>query len=209
MIPMLIGDAERSLHAVFTAASGKRRRRAAVLCPPFGPEFERTHRAGRLLAQRLGANGYDTLRFDYYGTGDSAGEDHAFTVDGAVDDALAAISEAKDLSGARRVTLIGMRDGARVALRAAAHAQGVDRLVLWDPVVGDSDEVAPPADTLIVVCESAPGHEQLRARLVGAGDGTRVSLEEHRSPAPWVPVGEDGIGAAPVAAITRIAGWEP
>lgn len=207
---MFIGDAARPLHAVFTAASGKRGRRAAVLCPAFGPEFERTHRAGRLLAQRLSANGYDTLRFDYFGTGDSAGEDQEFSADGAVADALAAISEAHDLSGARRVTLIGMRAGAAVALRAAARARGVDRLVLWDPVVvGDGDAVAPQVDTLIVVCESARGHEQLRARLVGATEGARVTLEEHRSPAPWVPVGEDGIGAAPVAAIARIAGWAP
>lgn len=209
MIAMLIGDAERPLHAVFTAASGKRGRRAAVFCPAFGSEFERTHRAGRLLAQRLSANGYDTLRFDYYGTGDSAGEDHEFNAEGAVDDALTAIDEARDLSGARRVTLIGMRAGAAVALRAAARARSVDRLVLWDPVVADSHENAPSIDTLIVVCENAQGHEQLRGRLVRGGDAARVRLEEHRSPAPWVPVGEDGIGAAPVAAITRIAGWEP
>lgn len=205
---MLIGNADRPLHAVFTAASGKRRRRAVVFCPAFGAEFTRTHRASRLLAQRLAANGFDTLRFDYYGTGDSAGEDHEFTADGAVDDALAAIAEAQDLSGARRVMLVGMRDGAAIALRAAAHARGVDRLVLWDPVIDEfPDDAAPPADTLIVVSGDSDGHRALLGRLVS---GTaRVTLEEHRSPAPWVPVGEDGVGAAPVAALNRIAGWEP
>jgi pimeloyl-ACP methyl ester carboxylesterase len=208
MIPMLIGSASRPLHAVFTAASGKRRRRAVVFCPPFGQEFTRTHRAGRLLAQRLAANGFDMLRFDYYGTGDSAGEDHEFDPGGAVDDAVAAIGEAQDLGNTRRVTLVGMRDGAAVALRAAAQARGVDRLVLWEPIVDElADEPVPPADTLIVVSADSEEHRHLRDRL--AAGGARVTLEEHRSPAPWVPVGDDGVGAAPVAALNRIAGWDP
>lgn len=208
MIPMLIGNAGRPLHAVFSPAAGKRRRRAVVFCPPFGNEYARTHRAGRLLAQKLAAAGFDILRFDYYGTGDSSGEDHEFSPEGAVEDALAAVEEAKDLSGARRVMLVGMRDGAAVALHVAARAGGVDRLVLWEPLVVEAFEPEPPvADTLILVSADSDEHHRLRDRL--ARVAPHVALEEHPSPAPWVPYGEDGVGVAPVAAMNRIAGWEP
>jgi alpha/beta superfamily hydrolase len=208
MIPLLIGDSARPLHAVFTAAAGKRRRRAAVFCPPFGAEYARTHRAGRMLAQRLAANGVDTLRFDYYGTGDSAGEDHEFGPAGAVEDALAAIAEARDLGKTRRVMLVGMRDGATVALRAAAQVRGVDRLVLWDPVADDlADDPMPVAETLVVVSAGAAAHQRLVERL--AASAARVTFEEHPSAAPWVSVNDDGVGAAPVAALERIAGWDP
>jgi pimeloyl-ACP methyl ester carboxylesterase len=204
MIPMLIGNSGRPLHAVFTAASGKRRRRAAVFCPPFGLEYQRSHRTARLLAQRLAAAGCDVLRFDYYGTGDSAGEDHEFDPDGAVDDALSAIEEAQDLGKARKVTLVGLRDGAGVALRAAAAAPAVDRLVLWDPVDDAFEGEAPIAPSLILVREREPVHERLRLRLA-----PHATLEEQRGPAAWVPANEDGIGIAPVAAMDRIVGWEP
>jgi pimeloyl-ACP methyl ester carboxylesterase len=209
MIPMLIGNSGRPLHAVFSPAVGKRRRRAVVFCPPFGAEYARTHRAGRMLAQKLAAAGYDILRFDYYGTGDSSGEDHEFSPEGAVEDTLAAVDEAKDLSSARRVMLVGMRDGAAVALRVAARSGGVDRLVLWEPVVPDEvlDGEIPAAATLILVSGEASQHHRLRDQL---GRVTpRVTLEEHPSRAPWVPHGEDGVGVAPVAAMNRIAGWEP
>lgn len=208
MIPMLIGNADRALHAVFSPSASKRRRRAVVFCPPFGAEYAHTHRAARLLAQRLAAVGYDVLRFDYYGTGDSSGDDHEFTPEGAVEDALAAVDEAKDLSGARRVMLVGMRHGAAVALRVAARVGGVDRLVLWEPVVDPAAIAAesPTADTLILVSANSEEHHRLRDQL--AQVGPRVILEEHPGPPPWIAHGEEGVGVAPVAAIDRIVGWE-
>ncbi len=205
MIPMLIGDASRPLHAVLTAANGRRQRRAAVFCAPFGAEYVRSHRTARMLAQRLANAGIDTLRFDYYGTGDSSGEDHEFSTDGAVEDALVAIDEARDLGKARHVTLVGLRAGAGIALRAASRARHVDRLVLWDPLDEGVDALEPPrATALILVRETEPAHERLRDRLA-----PRAALEAHRGPAPWVPAGEDGVGIAPVAALDRIASWEP
>jgi len=206
MIPMTIGTEERPLHAVLTAASGKRQRRAVVFCPPFAEEYARTHRAGRLLAQRLAAAGLDALRFDYFGTGDSAGEDEEFSPDGAVQDALAAIDEARDLGKVRHVTLVGMRHGALVALRAASQHRSVDRLVLWDPVVDELPDAPLAMDVLMLVSADTPEHERLRSRI--AALGARVTFEDLQCAAPWEPVGEDGVGVAPVAALARIAGWD-
>jgi hypothetical protein len=48
---------------------------AVLLCNPFGQEAIRCHRAFRLLSARLASSGIPSLRFDYFGTGDSPGND--------------------------------------------------------------------------------------------------------------------------------------
>jgi pimeloyl-ACP methyl ester carboxylesterase len=98
-------------------------------------EYVRSHRSCRLLGERLAHNGFDVLRFDYFGAGDSTGESIEASIAGAVEDTLVAIEELLDIARVRKVTLIGLRLGAAVAARAAAQSRNVDRLVLWDPVV--------------------------------------------------------------------------
>src|ERR1051325_66360 len=46
-----------------------------VLCAPLGYEQVHAHRSFRVLADQLAAAGVTALRFDYHGTGDSAGRD--------------------------------------------------------------------------------------------------------------------------------------
>ena len=46
-----------------------------VVCPPLGPEYFNSYRSLRHLADRLAENGVSALRFDYDGTGNSAGQD--------------------------------------------------------------------------------------------------------------------------------------
>src|SRR6187402_2642822 len=52
--------------------------RGVVLCQPFGREAMWVHKGWRVLAENLAAAGSPTLRFDYAGTGDSAGESEDF-----------------------------------------------------------------------------------------------------------------------------------
>src|SRR4029077_3267920 len=51
-----------------------RRGGAIVLCPPIGYEYMSAYRTVRLLAERLAALGFDALRIDYDGTGNSTGD---------------------------------------------------------------------------------------------------------------------------------------
>jgi alpha/beta superfamily hydrolase len=75
------------------------------------------------------------LRFDYEGTGDSAGEDDAPDRVGHWRESIArAARHARELSGAGRLCLVGVRLGATLAA-LESRAVGADRLVLWNPVV--------------------------------------------------------------------------
>jgi uncharacterized protein len=137
MTPLYFGDPQRRLFGLYSPASpGARRTRAVVLCSPWGQEYLRAHRSMRQLALRLTAAGIHVLRFDYYGTGDSAGDMIEGELPGWESDIEAAIEELMDSTGAQRVGLIGLRLGATLAARTAVRRRKeVESLVLWDPVV--------------------------------------------------------------------------
>jgi len=90
------------------------------------------------LAARLSEAGFTTLRFDYYGCGDSSGDAEEATVPQWLENISTAISELKQRSGLSRVCLIGLRLGAALSAVAAAGRSDVVSLALWDPVVRGS-----------------------------------------------------------------------
>jgi pimeloyl-ACP methyl ester carboxylesterase len=198
--PLYLGTQERRLFALYEPAAAKdRRSRAAVLCHPWGAEYVYAHRTMRQLAVRLSACGFHTLRFDYFGTGDSGGEDSEANPAAAEADVESAIEGLRDIVGAARVTLIGLRLGATLAARAAVRRQeNVEALVLWDPIVLPEEAAAMtrslPARTLVMLTDTR------------AVDFTGVTAESMSAPIPWV---EDATitGAVPVKVIQRIAEW--
>jgi alpha/beta superfamily hydrolase len=109
--------------------------RAVVLCYPGAQEYLRTHWAFRKLAASLAKHGIHALRFDYFATGDSAGDVRAGTVEQWQEDVATAAQELKDLCGASRISLVGFRLGAALAALAASESMDVDLLVLWEPVI--------------------------------------------------------------------------
>ena len=137
MSPFYFGTGQRRLFGLYTPGiGGGARARAAVLCYPWGQEYLRAHRTMKMLASMLTAKGIHVLRFDYFGTGDSTGDMTEADVPGWEHDIETAIEEIRDTTDARQVALVGMRLGATLAARVAARpANGVDALVLWDPVV--------------------------------------------------------------------------
>jgi alpha/beta superfamily hydrolase len=107
-----------------------------VLCNPFGYDALCTHRGWRALAQRLAEAGMPVLRFDYPGTGDSAGyEEDPGRVDAWLDSIGAALRFLRQASGVTRVSLCGLRFGATLAALAAQRAGDVDGLVLLAPAL--------------------------------------------------------------------------
>lgn len=109
-------------------------RRAALLCPPLGQDYIRCHRLYRQLAHALSEAGFAVLRFDYYGTGDSAGNSDEVDWDRCAADTITAASELRMRSGVRSVAAFGARLGGSLALAAAPDAGFAD-VVVWDPVI--------------------------------------------------------------------------
>ena len=105
-----------------------------VLCYPMGHEYIRTHRLYRFLARRLAESGFHVLRFDYFGTGDSAGEFEDARLDRWIGDTAAALAELRRRFLVRHVYAAGLRLGAAVALLAGIDHGGLEGLALWDPV---------------------------------------------------------------------------
>ena len=67
------GPETRPLFGWVSRPAGGLARGGAILCPPMGEEGRAAHRTFRRLAEELAAAGIVALRFDYDGTGDSAG----------------------------------------------------------------------------------------------------------------------------------------
>ena len=128
------GDRATQLFACHHPPSASASEYGAVLCYPMGHEYVRTHRLYRFLARRLADAGFHVLRFDYFGTGDSAGEFEEARLERWVDDTRAAFGELRRRFLVRHVYAAGLRLGAAVALLAGIKHGGLDGLVLWDPM---------------------------------------------------------------------------
>jgi alpha-beta hydrolase superfamily lysophospholipase len=132
--PIVFQAASGACLGWFHAARGAPRRVAVVLCRPLGYEALCTYRTYTQLAQTLAAAGFDVLRFDYHGSGDSAGGDtDGQRVDAWLASIAAAVEQAKQLSGTNEVALFGMRFGATLAMEAAQRMGGIGSLMLWAP----------------------------------------------------------------------------
>ena len=161
------GPSEEPLFGMLhTPAVDSGRDRGVLLCPPLGWEFMRTHWALRNVARLLAMAGLHVLRFDYYGTGDSAGA----AVDGSVDrwiaDIATAATELSDSTGVEHLSVVGVRLGATFAALAASDGLRVDQLVLWDPVVR-GDEYLEALDRMHAEMLAQRSDQMITSDLIG------------------------------------------
>jgi len=120
----------------YHAATRPARGVGVVLCRPVGYEAVCSYPTYTQLAENLAAAGFDVMRFDYHGTGDSAGSDaDPDRVQAWIDSTVCAAGELQRLSGVSRLALFGVRLGATLAAQAAARLGGVESLVMWAPCI--------------------------------------------------------------------------
>ncbi len=132
MMPVVFGDCFGWLHpASESVATG----RGVVLCGPYGYEAICAHRGLRQLSEALAGAGLPVLRFDYPGTGDSAGDDAPDRLPGWLDAIEAAADRLRLETGVTEVALCGLRLGASLAAAAAARRPSrIAALALLAPV---------------------------------------------------------------------------
>jgi uncharacterized protein len=125
-------------------------RGVAVLCHPH-PQHGGTmdNKVVQTLSRAFRQLGYTSVRFNFRGVGESAG-DWAQGV-GEIDDALAVVAAFR--APGQPLVLAGFSFGAYVAGHAAARMaapSGVERLVLVGPAASRFDMAQVPADTLVI-----------------------------------------------------------
>ncbi len=128
-----IGPSDRPLMSWLSTPADGTGAVGVVIVPPVGYEYWTSHRTLRTLAERLAQNGCLVVRFDFDGTGDSAGNQWD---PGRVQAWAAGVGHAADALrgwGASGVVVIGLRFGATLALTQGA-AVGADAVVAWAPV---------------------------------------------------------------------------
>src|SRR5438128_11335151 len=107
MRPYFFGPPERQLFAVHHPAQIAGRRHGAVICYPWGHEYVNSLRGCRQLAARLARLGMDVLRFDYYGSGDSAGQGEDASLSTCVEGVGRPTGELVASCGGRTASMIG------------------------------------------------------------------------------------------------------
>ena len=140
-VPVRLGAPQRELlgflHRPKPVAGRPPLGRSLLVCAPFGQEAIRSQRMMRVLAERLSRQGWTVLRFDYFGAGDSPGDDADADLEGWTRDAIAAHAWLTLQQPATSISWLGLRLGGSVALRAsrACATDAPARLVLWEPVL--------------------------------------------------------------------------
>ena len=113
-----------------------------VYVHPFGDEMNKARRMAALQARRLAARGWSVLQVDLHGCGDSAGEFGEARWETWADDVRAALAWLR-ARGDGPLGLWGLRLGATLACHVARDAAlGLERLLLWQPVVAGEQFLA-------------------------------------------------------------------
>lgn len=131
---------ERELFGISHPGSPMQARHAVLLCPPLGQDMARSQRLYRLLANAISARGDAALRFDYHGTGDSAGDSCGISWQRCVSDVRQAADELRYASGIDSVIAFGARLGANIALSAVESAR-LHGVLAWDPIMDGASHV--------------------------------------------------------------------
>lgn len=129
--PSYLTHADAQLYLVHHACAVARPRATVVLAGPMTLERTQSYLSWVRLARNLALNGYDVVRFDYRGCGESTGDFRAQTFFTWRADLSAVVGHAKALH-AGRVVVLGLRLGALLA-KPLFEDGLIDGLVAWEP----------------------------------------------------------------------------
>jgi uncharacterized protein len=186
MTPIRFGPPSQQLFGVFhpSQLSTDTPARGVLLCPPWGQEAVRIHRMLRVLAERLARLGWHVMRFDYFGTGDSAGDDAQGNLAQWRSDIVLAHQELQRRSFSAEITWVGVRLGANLTAMAAGAAQPAPQhLLLWEPVLDGPAYLQALARSQSLALEASFGvvpqrYQQLGIdELLGFGIGAQLRSE--------------------------------
>ncbi len=160
-------------------------RGAAVILAPYGEERKCAYRFLYTMARHLARAGIATLRFDYWGTGESSGSLAQASLDDWLDDARLLIRHVREEIPDRPLLLVGARLGGLMAARVAADSP-VNGIALLEPLVSGAEYL----DELL-------RRKQVK-EMMGGGKANSIADDAESSWTAGHPVDFDGfsMGAA-------------
>ncbi len=128
------GPSDRPLFGRLTIPAGDTVLGGVLLAPPIGRESRLARRALRSLAIFLAVDGYASLRFDHYGTGNSSGSMNEGEIDRAWVEGVSEGAVILRSLGPTSLSAAGVRMGATILAAAAGECDlGLVSLAMWDP----------------------------------------------------------------------------
>ncbi len=172
MTPIHFGPEGRLLFGWIHHPAKAERGLGLVICNAFGYEAMCTYRTVRTLAELSAAAGIPTLRFDYDGTGDSAGLDtDADRLESWLSSIGHAVHTLRDRAHAESVCLAGIRLGSWLAVQAARRIPGVTALLAMAPIVSGRQYMRELRALALAGVQSPapPGYEDIPGTEESAG----------------------------------------
>lgn len=170
--PVVFESKGQQIVGMLHVPDGRSRVPAALLLHGFTGNKAEAHRIFVKLARALAEHGIASLRFDYRGSGDSAGNFEEMTLRSEVVDAVEALRflAAHRRINSRRLALVGMSLGGAVAsFLIGRHRSRFKSLALWAPVAegaGILDGLATPEAVASLAQTGITDHD---GNLVGVG----------------------------------------
>ncbi len=131
--PFYFGPGD-SLFGTYHPPIGPRKDHAVVITAPLMNEYMRSHYALRLTALNLANAGFDVLRFDFLGTGNSKGDIASVGVSDWSENLATATDELARRSEASKLSVVAVRFAASLAAALTRRCQ-IHSLVMWDPIL--------------------------------------------------------------------------
>ena len=158
------GD-NRELFGQFHPGRAPQAKGSILICPPLFHELFGAHYTLRCLGAQLAANGYDVLRFDYFGTGDSRGDLAEGGGPRWTSDVRVAFAELRSISPSSTVSAIALRFGSALALLSRAPFR---KIVMWDPVLDGATQLSDLRSTYRSIIDTQRGMPEARRRRLRA-----------------------------------------
>lgn len=133
--PQWLGDQTRYLYASLHGSAVPGARLGVLLVPPLFHEQPRSRRLLTEVASGLAAIGLPSLRFDFYGTADSAGNSDQADFSSMCVDIDIAAHALRTKTGVERVAVLAWRGAALPVARWLREGGKAAVVILWEPIL--------------------------------------------------------------------------